>query len=201
MKTVNNEIEYLKNVKELLINIDMINGFIKQGIMMAPNIQRVVPRQIELIRNALASDNQGVVFVKDAHRKDAVEFNNYPKHCIENTIESELIEELKPFEKDALVYLKNSTNLIFAPRLQEDLLKLENLERVSLMGCLSEICVLNGAIGLRTFFDEINKNIEVGVYKDAIDTYNIPSHNADLVTEQALNFMKKNGIKILKKTR
>ena len=67
------------------------------------------------------------------------------------------------------------------------------------MGCLSEVCVENGAIGLRTFFDQINKDVEVCVHADAIDTFNAPGHDADMVTRDALARMQANGIKILGK--
>jgi hypothetical protein len=69
------------------------------------------------------------------------------------------------------------------------------------MGCLSEVCVENGTIGLRTFFDQLNKDVEVCVHADAIDTYNAPGHDADIVTDAAIARMQANGIKILGKRR
>ena len=199
MKTYNNQIEYLKNVKDLLITIDMVNGFVKKGTLAAKSIERIVPRQIELLNEALDRDDTGIIFIRDSHTKDAIEFKNYPPHCLKGDIESELIPELKIYEEYALEYLKNSTNLIFAPNIQEDLLKFNNLEKVRLMGCLSEVCVLNGAIGLKCFFNEVNKDIDVFVHEDAIDTYDAPNHDANLVTEEALKMMESNGIKVLKK--
>ena len=53
MKTINNDIERLTRVKELLITIDMINGFVKKGTLAAPSIMRVVPRQKELLDEAI----------------------------------------------------------------------------------------------------------------------------------------------------
>ena len=201
MKTESRKIEYLKNVKELLITIDMINGFVKSGTLAAPSIMRIVNRQRELLKEALDSDQTGLVFIRDSHPENAIEFKSFPAHCVKGTYESEVIDELKEFEPFALEYLKNSTNLIFAPNIQQDLLKLPKLERIRLMGCLSEICVLNGAIGLRNFFDELNKDVEVCVHPDAIDTYDAPMHNAEIVTNNALSSMKNNGIKILNKKR
>lgn len=199
MKTKNNEIEYLKKVRELLITIDMVNGFVKEGTLAAPSIKRIIQRQVELIKEALEKSDVGIVFVRDAHTKDAIEFKTYPEHCLIGSKESELIDELKPFEKDAMEYLKNSTNLIFAPNMQSDLLKLLYLEKVRLMGCLSEVCVLNGAVGLRTFFDQNNRNVDVLVHADAIDTYDTKDHVADEITKKALIEMQNNGIKILRK--
>ena len=65
------------------------------------------------------------------------------------------------------------------------------------MGCLSEVCVKNGGITLRNYFDQNNKDIDIYVAADAIDTYDAPGHNAEEVTEQALKDMKANGIKVL----
>ena len=199
MKTKNNDIKYLKDVKELLINIDMINGFVKKGNLAAPSIMRVVPRQIELLEKALESTETGIFFVRDSHPLNAREFKTYPSHCIKGTAETEIIDELKKFEPYAKEYLKNSTNLMFAPNMQSDLLILEKLKRVYLMGCLSEVCVLNGAIGLRNYFDELNKDVDVMVYADAIDTFNAPGHNSDEITSIALQQMESNGIKVLNK--
>ena len=199
MKTINNDIERLTRVKELLITIDMINGFVKKGTLAAPSIMRVVPRQKELLDEAINDKDMALLFVRDSHPIDAVEFKTFAPHCIEGSLETELIDEFKQYEKYALTYLKNSTNLIFAFELQHDLIRFYNLERIRLMGCLSEVCVLNGAIGLRTFFDQINKDVEICVHADAIDTFNAPGHDANMVTDNALIKMQANGIKILRK--
>lgn len=199
MKTINNKIQKLKEVRELLITIDMVNGFVKEGALAAPSIMRVVPRQIELLNQALNQDDIGIIFIRDSHTKNATEFKTYGEHCLKETKETEVIDELKEFEKIGITYFKNSTNLIFAPKFQEDLLKLYKLERIRLMGCLSEVCVMNGAIGLRTFLDEVNRDVEVCVHADTIDTFNAPGHAADEVTKEAINRMQANGIKILGK--
>ena len=199
MKTINNNIEKLRKVKELLITIDMVNGFVKEGSLAAPSIMRVVPRQKELLDEAINDKDTGVMFIRDSHPIDAVEFKTFGVHCLEGNKETEVIDELKFYEPYALEYLKNSTNLMFALGMQQDLLKFYNLERIRLMGCLSEVCVENGAIGLRTFFDQVNRDVEVCVHEDAIDTFNVPGHDADIVTKEALNRMEANGIKALGK--
>ena len=189
----------LKEIKELLIVVDMVNGFVKEGSLAAPTIMRIVPRIKRLINYYLEKEYGGVAIVRDSHPANAVEFNVYGPHCIEQTKESELIDELKFAEKDALIYLKNSTNLVFAKGFMEDLNKMNNLEKIGFTGCLSEVCVENGAISTRNLLDEWNRNTEVGVYEDAIDTYDALSHNRDMVTKNALDRMKRNGVKIYRK--
>lgn len=201
MITRKGNINDLKSVRELLVNIDMVNGFVKEGSLAAPSIMRIVPRQIELLNEIAHDDKTEMVFVRDSHPVHAVEFKTFGEHCIKGTKEFEVIDELKDFEKMGRTFYKNSTNLIFAPAFQDYLMELNNLERIRLMGCLSEICVLNGAIGLRTYFDQNNKDIEVCVHPDAIDTYSAPGHDADEVTIHALNMMKANGVKVLERRR
>jgi len=199
MKKSKDEIEFLKSIEELIVNIDMINGFVKKGELAAPSIKRVVPRQIELLNDAIESDGKAIAFVGDWHTNGSIELKRYAKHALQNTYEAEFIDELKSFIPFSLVYRKNSTNCIYV--MQKDLLKMPNLKKVKLMGCLSDVCVTHGGLGFRTFFDEVNKDVEVGVYADAIDTFDAPGHNADLVNRNALENMEANGIKVLRKTR
>lgn len=201
MKTTNNRIEKLKEAKRLIIVVDMVKGFVEDGKLAAPSINRVVDKQIEILDEALKSEDTGIAFIRDCHTKDSVELKRYLEHCIKGTKEPEVIDKLKPFERFSLEYFKNSTNFMYAPGMQSDLLSFEKLKRVELIGCLSEVCVLNGAVGIRTFFDEYNKDIDVCVYEDTIDTFDAPGHNADEVTKNAIDHMKANGIKILRLTK
>lgn len=189
----------LKNIRELIIIVDMVNGFVKEGTLAAPSIMRIVPRIQQLVNYYLERENGGVAIVRDSHSKDAAEFKTYAPHCLKDTKESELIDELKYFENDALIYLKNSTNLVFAKNFINDLYEMHNLEKIEFTGCLSEVCVENGAISTKNLLDEWDRNVEVGVYADAIDTYDAPNHDRDLVTQNALYRMERNGVKIYKK--
>ena len=196
MKIIKNELEKY-DIEELVIVVDMVNGFVKEGALAAPSIMRVVPRQVEIIKNAIDDNKKGVIFIRDCHDKDAVEFKTFGPHCIEGTLETEVIDELSEFV--TCFYKKNSTNFVFADGFINDICKLKNLKRVLLMGCLSEVCVKNGGIALRNLFDQLNKDIDVCVYEDAIDTYDAENHNSEEVTERALQDMESNGIKVLRK--
>ena len=187
------------HISELYINIDMVNGFVKEGPLAAPSIMRVVPRQKEIINEFIISPDKGVFFIRDCHSDDSVEFKTFGKHCIKGTKETEIIDELKEYEPYVNTYFKNSTNFVFANGFQEDIARLKNLKKVILGGCLSEVCVKNGGITLRNLFDEQNRDIEIYVARDAIDTYDAPGHNSHEVTERALADMQANGIKIYRK--
>ena len=186
-------------IKELAINIDMINGFVKEGTLAAPSILRVVKRQKELLDEFYKKEDKKIAFIRDEHDINSVEFNTFALHCVKGTKECELIDELKMYQDGAYDFPKNSTNFVFAKGFQEEINKLVNLKKVLLMGCLSDVCVKNGAITLRNYFDQLNKDIDIYVSEDAIDTYDAVGHNAEEVTKRSLEDMKNNGIKILER--
>ena len=183
-----------ENIEELLIVVDMVNGFIREGVMSSKNIESIIPRIKELI---LKYKDEGIAFIKDTHEKDALEFKKFPPHCIKGTTESELVDELKPFEKDALVYEKNSTSTIFSPKFMEYINSMKKLREVIVTGCCSDICVLNLAIPLTNYFDQNNRDVNVCVVKDAIETFDAPLHNAKEYNEMSLKLMKQAGIRII----
>ena len=100
--------ENLKDLQELLIIIDMVNGFVKEGTLANPEYMKIVPKQIELIKKFIER-KQGILFIKDTHTSDSVEFKTFPAHCLEGTEESELIDELKVYENYGISIPKNST--------------------------------------------------------------------------------------------
>ena len=172
----------------------MVNGFVREGAMADSYIEHIVPE----ILNKINEYKDGLIFVKDCHERNSVEFNSYPVHCLKKTRESELIDELKEYEKNALyVYEKNSTSAIFAEDFISNLDKLENLKEIVITGCCTDICVLNLAIPLKNYFNQKNKNIEIIVPKNAVETYNSENHNREEYNKMAFKLLSQSGIKII----
>lgn len=188
----------LEEIRTLLVVIDMVNGFIRKGDMADPYIAHIIPEQLRLIKMIL-EENEGLAFIKDCHEKGAREFERYPEHCLKKTYEADLIEELKPFENDALVYEKNSTSAIFAPNFISDINKMINLKEIIFTGCCSDICDINLIIPMQNYFDEINRRVELTVPLNAIETYDSPVHNRDEYNTIAYKLLKQSGIKLVKK--
>ncbi|MGN1227865.1 MAG: cysteine hydrolase family protein [Christensenellales bacterium] len=190
------KIKEFKQVKNLLINIDMVNGFINEGVMHDKGIAKIIPNQIKLI-DKYNSEDDLLVFVKEGHCEKSAEFQKFPKHCIKGTSEAEIVEELKPFAKDAKVYEKNSTSAIFAKDFLSDIAQMVNLEKVILMGCCTDICVLNLALPLTNYFDELNKKVDIIVPKSAVETFDASYHKRDEYNEIAFKIMNQAGVKVL----
>ena len=94
----------LEEVKDLLIVVDMVNGFVREGAMSSQNIEHIVPEVEKLVKEFTESDDKQVVFVKDTHENNAREFKRYPIHCLKGTSESDNVDELKKYEEDAIIH-------------------------------------------------------------------------------------------------
>ena len=73
---------------------------------------------------------------------------------------------------------------------------LPSLEEVVVVGCCTDICVLNLAIPLINYFDQENKYVDVSVVSDAVETYDSPLHNRKEYNEMSLKLMKQAGINV-----
>ena len=190
----------MKNIEEIekiVINVDMVNGFVNEGPMHDEYIRNTIPYQMSLMELAEKDPKAMNIIVKDTHKEDAVEFKKFPVHCIENTRESELIDELKRFEtEDALVFKKNSTSAMHAPGFLEAIDSFKNLKEVVIVGCCTDICVLNLVIPLQTYFDDRNKDILITVPKKMVETYNSEEHKREEYNEMAFKLMKQAGVVI-----
>ena len=189
--------ERLEKIKDLLIVVDMVNGFVREGKMASPNIEPIIPR-IEKLVNEYLNDKEGVIYIKDTHEPNAREFLRYPEHCVKGTTEADMVDELKKYENMALVYEKNSTSAVFAPGFLDDINNMKNLKRIVITGCCTDICVMNLAIPLQNYLDQINRDIEIVVPQDAVETYDAPVHEANKWNEMAFEFMNQSGIKLVK---
>ena len=193
-------INNLQVYKRCLIIVDMVNGFVREGVLHDDNISRVIPRQIELIKESKVNGDL-IIFIKDTHDEEATEFKRFSgtKHCIRGTSEAELVPELKVYEEgeNTISVEKNSTSYMESPDFRNLISSLDNLEEVNVVGCCTDICDFNGTMGLANYFDQHNKDIRINVHTDAVATYaeNKRKHYVDA----AYLLMEQQGISLVKK--
>jgi nicotinamidase-related amidase len=186
-------------VKRGLIIVDMINGFVKEGVLADPSIENIIEENVKIANYFLESNDPVIVF-KDVHTLDSEEFKTFPPHCIEGTNEVELVDELKDISSDFVIINKNSTSGMFAPGFLEYINNMKELTEIVITGCCTDICVLNLAIPLKNFFNQVNKDINIVVPMNAVDTYHIPSiHDKDEYNDMAFKLMKQAGVQIVKR--
>ncbi len=186
----------MEKIEKLLINVDMVNGFVKKGAMADSYIQHIIPEHIKLMKQ-IQEKQEAIAIIKDTHKENCREFNRYPAHCVEGTEEAQLVEELGQFEKDAFVYPKNSTSTIYAPNFLEDIDKMVKLKEVIIIGCCTDICVLNLAIPLQNYFDQKDRDIKITIPKNAVETYDAPNHKREEYNQMAFQLMAQAGINLV----
>lgn len=196
MKKINN----FKMYKKCLIVVDMVNGFVREGVLHDNSIANIIPTQIKLIKETLACDGL-VIFIKDTHNKDSKEFKRFGNthHCIKGTKEADLVDELIPYEGlvNTISIEKNSTSFMEAPDFRKVVKNLDNVEEYGICGCCTDICVVNGAIGLANYNDQWDRDVTIKAYKDAIATYG--EDVRENYIDAAYLLMEQQGIQLVKR--
>ncbi len=183
-------------MKNLLIVVDMINGFINEGNLHDKEIANIIPACANHIAEFLANKDDVIAFC-DNHQPDSKEFTVFPVHCLTTSSESELVAELQDFQDEMVVIAKNSTNGFFAPGFAPYKERLNEYEKILIVGCCSDICVLQLALSLRAYCNEFNYDCVIIVDTAACETFEIPGHLRQDYNEFAYNLMAASGITLV----
>lgn len=174
-------------MKKLLVVIDMVNGFVNFGALADKEINKVTPNIVKLIERAKSKGVEIVAF-KDAHSQNDEEFKVYPPHCIKGSAESDLIDELKPYEKDMTLIDKNTTNGFITQEFLNIVAK-NNYDKVFVTGCCTDICVIDFVTSYINYAHENKLNTQLVVFEDACYTFDTPNHNAQNAHNTAIEKM------------
>lgn len=194
-------VELLQNYSvdnTVILIVDMINGFTKFGNLYSDRSEKNITQVKEILKKA---SNYKKIFIADNHNEDSTEFLSYPKHCIKNTPESEIVDELKDFlDENSIIINKNSTNAMFSSDFINWIKSNKGVTNFIIMGVCTDICVEQLAMGLKAYFNENNINSKIVIPVNAVETYQLEQtlHNADLMNLVSLYNMKNNGIELVK---
>lgn len=182
--------------KTALFIIDVNNGFAKQGALYSPRVESLI-EPIEMFTKKISNKLNRVIAFTDSHTSKSIELLSYPVHCLENDIESELVDELKSIE-NLQILPKNSTNGFFAL----ENLDFDNIDNIIIVGDCTDICIYQFAITLKSYFNQHNIEKNIVVPMNLVDTYDIPNvHPAEILNLVFFNSMIQNGVNVLKEIR
>ena len=195
---LNNVEEFCIDNKSVLFIIDMNNGFAKSGPLSSKRVEKLIPSIVEDVE-IFNSFNNPIIAFTDSHKKACLEFKSYPIHCLENSYESEIVDEIKQFN-DIMIIKKSSTNAFLEEETKKyiDSFVRDGYKNFVLCGCITEVCVKQFAQTLKAYLNVINKDINVIVPINSVDTYDSPEHNADIINLFSFYEMNSCGIKIVK---
>lgn len=182
-------------MKNLLVVVDMVNGFVNCGALADKNINKITPNIINLIECAKKKEIDIVAF-RDCHEVNDEEFKYFPPHCIKGSEESELIPELKKYEEDMILIDKNTTNGFVTEKFGDLVNKIE-YDKVLVVGCCTDICVKGFVNSYLEYIKDNDKKTEIYVDESACYTFDGENHNADIEHKKAIEEMKNLGANII----
>ena len=130
----------------ILIVVDMQNDFVS-GALGTPEARRIVPAAAERVAAGIRRGER-IFFTRDTHGADYLhtrEGRNLPvPHCIRGTEGWEIVEQLRP---------ASAGQAILGRLLAEENEK-ELIEKVTLIGLCTDICVISNALLVKAFLPE-----------------------------------------------
>ena len=178
-----------------VINMNTVNGFFKKGDMYSNRLEEVIPKIVQTNEYFVHS---GKIFFTDFHTEDSLEFKTFPPHCIDEE-EREIIDELKFFSErsNAVIIEKNSTNAFFVSGfmtwLRENLGAVDNYV---ITGGFSDVCVMQFALSMKAYFDQLNKPKNIIVIENATQTFDSDGHDGAKMHVFAVYNMILNGVNV-----
>ncbi len=179
-------------IERVLVVIDMEKGFMIKGSLASHELMSITPEVKRLILEEFNKPTDEIIFALDSHTKNAAEyvrFNN-SEHCLENTEESEIIDELKEFTKNRKVFKKNSTMIYALNQYRKYLTKNSKIKEMVFVGVLKDMCVFDAAYPTKKHFEQENRVVEIVVPQNATATYSWPGHDKEEIsniTDRMLN--------------
>jgi nicotinamidase-related amidase len=151
---------------EAVIVVDMLRGFLEPGhpLYCGDEARSIIPEVVRLLAGRPSSPR---VYLADSHRPDDREFRMFPPHCLQGSVESELIPELAPFP--GTIVPKTRYSGFFGTDLDRVLGRLAPAA-VTVVGVCTDICVLHTVADLR------NRDYEVRVPAGCVASFDAEAH-------------------------
>ncbi len=185
----------LQSQQTALVMVDMVNGFAREGALMSPRVEALIPQIAELSKACDELQIAKLAFA-DCHTEASPEFASYPPHCMEGTREGEIVEELREIGGYTLLP-KNSTNGFLEEAFQRWHRENAHIDTFLITGDCTDICIQQFAITLKTWFNLHNKKARVIVPMNGVETYDLGLHRGDLMNITALYNMLINGVEVV----
>lgn len=178
-----------------LVIIDLVNGFVRQGPLQSPRVHGLI-EEISTLVSKFQIAGFPVIAFADCHTENSLEFINFPPHCLKGTTECDLVEELKLGNNDTLIN-KNSTNGFLEPAFQSWLKAHPLVNNFIVVGDCTDICVEQFTKTLKAYFNMLDQGSRVIVPVNAVETFDLGNHYAELMNVMALYSMMGAGIELV----
>lgn len=195
--------------KVAIVTVDAVKGFCSVGPMSSPRVSNIIPEIKRIISNAEFLGVNAFIFPCDNHRADSKEFDIWPAHCIDGTLEAELEDQLLEMDISSkfTIIPKPAINSFIDTVLVDKIASLEP-RIIVVMGDVTDLCLYQLATNLKMLAISRGWNCRVIVPLSAIETYDIPCdvaksvgvmpHDADFINAMFAYHLQVTGVEVVK---
>ncbi len=192
-----------------VISVDVINGFCYEGPLASPRVADIVEPIAMLFSHSHAAGVRNFILTQDAHPENAVEFENFPPHCIRGTSESDTVSAFKalPFFDSFQVMPKQSLNSAIGTDFEAWLEAHPQVDTFVTVGDCTDLCTYQLAMHLKMRANVKNEKIRIVLPVNCVDTYDMPvttakeigavPHDGNLLHYIFLYHMMLNGVEVV----
>lgn len=192
-----------------IVSVDVINGFCYEGPLSSPRVAGIVEPIVQLFQRAWQHNVRHILLPQDTHEPEAVEFANFPPHCVRGTSESETVQAFKdlPFFDQILVLPKNSISSGLNTGLNAWVEAHPEVDTFIVAGDCTDLCTYQLAMHLRLDANARQLRRRVIVPANCVQTYDISletarqigglPHPGDLMHAIFLQHMVVNGVEVV----
>lgn len=196
-------------VRTAVISVDMLNGFCAYGPLSSPRVDGIVEPVVRVFKAAWAQGVRSLLLIQDTHEPDALEFAQWPVHCVRGTSEAEAVDAIKalPFFDQTIQIPKNSIHSGLNTALTDWMAVHPEVDTYIVVGDCTDLCTYQLAMHLRLDANARQLQRRVVVPAAAVDTYDRPvevalaqgglPHSGDLLHVVFLYHMALNGVEVV----
>lgn len=181
--------------RTVLLVVDMVNGFVKEGAMSSPRVGEL-NKKIASFCKGCSDRGIEVLAFADTHTMESPEFTAYPPHCLQGDWESEVTEEIDRACAFTRIS-KHSTNGFLEPAFRTWMQEHPQIDCFLIVGDCTDICIQQLALSLKAEFNRKNLPARVVVPAACCDTFDLGMHDGDLMHLMALYSMGAGGVEIV----
>ena len=194
--------------KTAVVSVDVTQGFCYEGPLSSPRVASIVEPITELFEKSYACGVRNFLLPQDTHEPEAVEFAQWPPHCVRGTSESETVQAFRalPFFGEMQIFEKNSIASGINTGLNEWLESHPEVDNFIVVGDCTDLCTYQLAMHLRLDANERQLSRRVLVPANCVQTYDRPvevaleqgglPHPGDLMHAIFLYHMQLNGVEV-----
>lgn len=192
-----------------IVSVDVINGFCAFGPLASPRVGQIVEPIAQLFERAWRAGVRNILLIQDTHEPDAVEFAQWPPHCVRGTAEAEPVDRFKQlsFFSQMIQMPKNSIHSGLNTDLNAWIADHPEVETFVVVGDCTDLCTYQLAMHLRLDANARQLSWRVILPADGVETYDLPvevaqaqnllPHPGDLLHGVFLYHMALNGVEVV----